>query len=107
MAQQVTVRMIDDLDGSEAEETLAFSLDGKAYEIDLSEENAGKLRSALQPFMQNGRRYRAARGGSQQQTASNRERSSEIREWAQSNGIKVNDRGRIPATVIEQYDASR
>jgi len=47
MAQKVDVRFVDDLDGSEASGTVSFALDGRAYEIDLSEENAAKLRDSL------------------------------------------------------------
>jgi hypothetical protein len=107
MAQKVIVQMTDDLDGDEANETVSFAIDGKAYEIDLSEKNADKLRSALHPFMDGGRRLKAVRGGkTTARGTANRERSAEIREWARSAGIKVNDRGRIPAHVIEQYEAA-
>ncbi|MEU5994969.1 Lsr2 family protein [Spirillospora sp. NPDC047418] len=107
MAQKVIVRMTDDLDGAEANETVAFAIDGRAYEIDLSEKNADKLRTALHPFMDKGRRLKAVRGGKATARSTNsRERSAEIREWARSAGIKVNDRGRIPANVIEQYEAA-
>ena len=43
MAQKVQVILMDDIDGSDADETLSFSLDGVNYEIDLSDKNAGKL----------------------------------------------------------------
>ncbi|MFA1543551.1 MULTISPECIES: histone-like nucleoid-structuring protein Lsr2 [Actinomadura] len=107
MAQKVIVQMTDDLDGAEASETVSFAIDGKAYEIDLSEKNADKLRSALHPYMDGGRRIKAVRGGkATTRGTSSRERSAEIREWAKSTGVKVNDRGRIPANVIEQYEAA-
>ncbi|WP_433464995.1 histone-like nucleoid-structuring protein Lsr2 [Spirillospora sp. CA-128828] len=107
MAQKVIVQMTDDLDGDEANETVSFAIDGRAYEIDLSEKNADKLRTALHPFMDKGRRLKAVRGGkAAARSANSRERSAEIREWAKSAGIKVNERGRIPANVIEQYEAA-
>lgn len=107
MAQKVQIIMTDDLDGSEGTETVSFAIDGKAYEIDLSEKNADKLRTALHPFMDKGRRLKAIRGGkASARNTGSRERSAEIREWAKSAGIKVNDRGRIPANVIEQYEAA-
>ncbi|NKZ08271.1 histone-like nucleoid-structuring protein Lsr2 [Actinomadura latina] len=107
MAQKVIVQMTDDLDGGEADETVSFAIDGKAYEIDLSEKNADKLRTALHPFMDKGRRFKAVRGGkAAARSSGGRERSAEIREWAKSAGIKVNERGRIPANVIEQYEAA-
>ncbi|WP_242906707.1 histone-like nucleoid-structuring protein Lsr2 [Actinomadura terrae] len=107
MAQKVQVLLVDDLDGGAAEETVSFALDGRSYEIDLNKKNAAKLRKAFAPYKDNARRARAVgtrRGAGR--GAGNRERSAEIREWARSAGIKVNDRGRIPATVIEQYEAA-
>jgi len=108
MAQKVEVLLVDDIDGGEADETVTFSLDGTSYEIDLSKENAAKLREGLEPFVAHARRARkpAGRGGRATRTAGSRERSAEIREWAKSRGIKVNERGRIPANVIEQYEAA-
>ncbi|MFC4055564.1 MULTISPECIES: histone-like nucleoid-structuring protein Lsr2 [Actinomadura] len=107
MAQKVQVIMTDDLDGGAAEETVSFGLDGRVYEIDLSEKNANKLRRTLHAYMESGRRLKATRGGRPAaRGAGNRERSAEIREWARQAGIKVNDRGRIPATVVEQYEAA-
>jgi hypothetical protein len=109
MARKIEVLLVDDLDGGTAEETLTFSLDGAHYEIDLSTENANKLRTALQPFMEKGSRQTrqaGSRGVKPVRNSSNRERSHEIREWAKNQGLKVNERGRIPAAVIEQYQAA-
>ncbi|MES9542419.1 Lsr2 family protein [Spirillospora sp. NPDC049024] len=108
MAQKVEVLLVDDIDGGEADETVSFSLDGTSYEIDLSKKNAAKLRSGLEPFVAGARKARKApvRGGRGTRTAGSRERSAEIREWAKNSGIKVNERGRIPANVIEQYEAA-
>lgn len=107
MAQKVQIIMTDDLDGGEADETVSFAIDGRNYEIDLSEDNARKLRGMLHGYMEKGRRQKAARGGRPAaRGASARERSAEIRQWARDNGIKINDRGRIPASVIEQYEAA-
>lgn len=106
MAQKVQVLLVDDLDGGEADETVSFSVDGASYEIDLSSANAKKLRDSLQPFVEKSRKAGAARGRKRQRGASSRERSAEIRAWAKDRGIKVNERGRIPASVIEQYEAS-
>jgi hypothetical protein len=107
MAQRVEVTLVDDIDGGEASETVRFAVDGTTYEIDLSKKNAEKLRKGLEPFVASARKAhkpagRQARG---MRTASSRERSAEIREWARNHGIKVNDRGRIPANVVEQYEA--
>ncbi|WP_433329736.1 histone-like nucleoid-structuring protein Lsr2 [Spirillospora sp. CA-294931] len=107
MAQKVQVLLVDDLDGGEADETVEFSLGGAHYEIDLSSANAKKLRDSLQPFVEKARKAGSAsrRGRGRQRSASNRERSAEIRAWAKDRGIKVNERGRIPAHVIERYEA--
>lgn len=107
MAQKVQVLLVDDLDGGEADETVQFSIDGASYEIDLSSANAKKLRDSLAPFVEKGRKAGTVRrGGRRQRGASSRERSAEIRAWAKRNGIKVNERGRIPQNVIEQYEAA-
>ncbi|MFC0037020.1 MULTISPECIES: histone-like nucleoid-structuring protein Lsr2 [Actinomadura] len=105
MAQKVQVLLVDDLDGGEADETVAFSIDGASYEIDLSSANAKKLRDSLQPFVEKSRKAGTARRR-RPRTGSNRERSAEIRAWAKAHGIKVNERGRIPQNVIEKYEAA-
>lgn len=115
MAQKIKVMLIDDVDGSNAEETISFSLDGVSYEIDLSKSNAKKLRDSLAGYIGSARRVggRAARGTARgrgrgtRTAANNRQQVSEIRAWAKSKGLKVSDRGRIPASIIEQYEASR
>jgi Lsr2 len=117
MAQQTTVRFIDDLDGSEASGTVDFGLEGRNYQIDLSEENAAKLREAMAPFIDaarkaGGRGSGRGRARGRQQAAeeapakSNREETAAVREWARANGHKVNDRGRISKAVIEAYQAA-
>ena len=107
MAQKVQVILVDDVDGSEADETVSFSLDGVAYEIDLKTENAQQMRDALAPYVGSARRVggRAAggRGRSRSNGRSNGSggnRTAQIREWAKANGQKINDRGRIPASVV-------
>jgi hypothetical protein len=110
MAKQVQTRLVDDLDGSEAAETVLLGLDGKAFELDLSEKNAKKLRKALEPFLAGARRSgggsrgRQRGGGSASRSTSDRDRNTAIRDWARQNGRQVADRGRIPASVIEAYD---
>ena len=106
MAQKVQVLLVDDLDGGEADETVSFSLDGATYEIDLSSANSKKLRKSLQPFMEHARKAGAAARRRRTRGASSRERSADIRAWAKSRSIKVNERGRIPASVVEQYEAA-
>ena len=114
MAQKVTVSLVDDLDGSEAEETVEFGLDGAFYEIDLSEENAERLRDALAEYVEHARRSggrkrtggRVAVAGRAPRTASaDREQNQAIREWARKQGMNVSDRGRIPKEVTDAYNA--
>jgi len=108
LATKITVALEDDLDGGPAEETVRFGLDGIDYEIDLNKKNAAALRGQLAPFVEHARgagrgpRRAAGRG------AASRERSGDIRAWAKGQGIAVSARGRIPASVVEQYeDATR
>ncbi len=112
MAQQTTVRFVNDLDGSEASGTFDFSLDGRNYQIDLSDENAAKLRDALAPFIdaarRSGGRGRAARqpAAAEKPARSSREETAAVRQWARENGHQVSERGRIPKSVIEAYQAA-
>ncbi len=112
MAQKVTVSLVDDLDGGQADETVEFGLDGKNYEIDLSSKNIDKLRDALAPYVAaarraGGRRRAAQSGGGggagARRGSVDREQNQAIREWARKRGMKVSDRGRIPAEVLEAY----
>lgn len=112
MAQKVVVSLVDDLDGGSADETVAFGLDGKAYEIDLSSANAGKLRDSLAEFVAAGRksgsggRGRRASGTGSPRATSGREQSRAIRDWARDQGMDVSARGRISAEVIEAYHSN-
>ena len=116
MAQQTTVRFVDDLDGSEAVGTVTFALDNRAYEIDLSDENTDKLHEALAPFIEHGRKAGGRSGGrgrTRGQAAMtdtparpNREETHAIREWARQHGHEVSDRGRISKSVMEAYRAA-
>ena len=108
MAKVTQVSLVDDVDGSVASSTVGFSLDGKTYELDLSDKNAKKLRDAVAPFVDAARRLggrgRRASGPTTSSTRTDRERTAAIREWARQHGHKVADRGRIPANVIEAYE---
>jgi hypothetical protein len=113
MAQKVTVSLVDDLDGSEAGETVEFGLDGAFYEIDLSEDNAERLRDALAEYVGHARRSggrkrtggRVAVAGRVPRTASaDREQNQAMREWARKQGMNISDRGRIPKEVAEAYN---
>jgi Lsr2 len=103
MAQKVTVALEDDLDGGPADETVRFGIDTAEYEIDLNKRHAAAFRRKLAPFIEHARKAGRRPGLRPGRTAASRERSENIRAWAQSQGIAVSDRGRIPASVAEQY----
>ncbi len=109
MAQKIQTLFIDDIDGSPAEGTIRFGLDGNEYEIDLNAEHAQALRSALARYVEAARRghgpRRPARGGGRSAPAGGLD-TTEIREWAKSQGIEVKDRGRIPADLIAKFKAA-
>jgi Lsr2 len=112
VARRVEVRLIDDLDGGKAQETIRFGLDGVSYEIDLSAKNAKQLRSALAQYMDAGSKagrgsvVTSARGRRAAGPASvDRAQNQAIRHWARSKKIELNDRGRIPRHIVEQYQA--
>jgi Lsr2 len=111
VARKVQVHLLDDIDGGRADETLKFALDGTNYEIDLSTRHAEKLRKSLDKFVQAARRVGRgpvapsgrARPGSG--ARSDRVQNQAIRDWAKRRGIELNERGRIPRSIIEQYEA--
>ena len=109
MAQKVQTLFIDDLDGSEAEGTVRFGLDGAEYEIDLNTGHAQALRDALARYVGAARR---AGGGTRRPARSGRRAradgvdSTEVREWAKAQGIEVKDRGRVPAELMVKFKAA-
>jgi hypothetical protein len=102
VAQKVNIVLVDDLDGSEANETVTFGLDGSGYEIDLSDKNAKKLRDALSLYTASARRSgrRQARSAASARSSVD---TAAIRSWAKSKGYEVSDRGRISADILEAY----
>lgn len=115
MAQQKRVELLDDLDGSAADETVRFGLEGAHYEIDLSETNATELRTSMSEFLQHARRVGRDKPASQSApntpspgkpltARQERERTQAIRTWARAADYTVSDRGRIPAHIAEAYD---
>ena len=106
MATKIAVTLVDDLDGGPADETVRFGLGASEYEIDLSKKNAKAFRTGLGPFVEHARR--AGRGPQRRpaRPSSARERSGDIRAWAKAEGMAISDRGRIPASVVEQYEAA-
>lgn len=106
MAQRVQIILEDDYDGGTADETVTFGLDGAEYEIDLSSDNAAKLRDQLAPWLGHarktgGRRKRAAAPAARSEEGAS---TSDIRAWAQANGHEVSSRGRVSAEVREAYE---
>ena len=106
MAQRVTVALEDDLDGGLADETVRFGLGGTDYEIDLRASNAAAFRRQLAPFIEHARRAGSRQRHRPGRTTASRKRSADIRAWAKDHGIAVSERGRIPASVVEQYQTA-
>ena len=106
MAREVQIRLVDDLDGSAADETVTFGLDGATYEIDLSDDNASRLRDFLGKYVASGRRAAGSRRPIARAVGRDRDRNNEIRDWARQNGHHVSARGRISASIVEAYDAA-
>ena len=109
MAQKVQTLFVDDIDGSAAEGTIRFGLDGTDYEIDLNTEHAQALRDALAPYIGAARRAsaaarRPARGG--RKASANGVNTTEVREWAKAQGMDVKDRGRVPAELVVKFKAA-
>jgi hypothetical protein len=105
MATKVLTTLQDDIDGSNAVETVRFGLDGVEWEIDLSERNANRLRNSLSDFISHGRKV----GGQRRRKATNSSGEFDpkaVRKWAEANGIEVNSRGRIPAEIVDRYKSA-
>jgi nucleoid-associated protein Lsr2 len=108
VAQKIQTLFIDDIDGSEAEGTVRFALDGAEYEIDLNAKHAEALRKSLSRYIEAARRSsgaarRPARGGRKAASGLN---TTEVREWAKAQGIEVKDRGRVPAELVVRFRAA-
>ena len=110
MARETITRLVDDLDGGVAHETVTFGLDGVRYEIDLSSKNARKLRGELASYVEKGTRVSGRRVGGSLRSADrrgsvrgSREQNQAIREWAQAKGLEVAARGRIRQDIVEQF----
>jgi Lsr2 len=104
--QRVEVQLEDDLTGGPADETVEFGIDGRTYAVDLNARHAAELRRQLGRFVE---RARPARSRSRVtiRTAASRERSRRIRAWAEQQGLVVAEHGRLPGSVVRQYEAAR
>lgn len=116
MAQVTKVQLVDDLDGSEAAESVSFALDGAQYEIDLNDENASQFRELFMQYVSAGRKLggrvraaapaeRPARSTGRRSRADGEPDPKEVRAWAESQGIEVSKRGRVPANLMAQFSA--
>lgn len=105
MAQKVNIILVDDIDGSDASETISFSLDSTSYEIDLNAANAQALREALSNYIGHARKVSSAGRRGRRSSGSSSDTKA-IREWAKSQGLEVSERGRISAEVRQAYDAA-
>ncbi|MDO5083794.1 Lsr2 family protein [Arachnia propionica] len=107
MAREVQILLKDDIDGTEAERNVGFSLDGVEYEIDLSKANIAKLTKAMEPWIAGARRVRSNKPrGNRRRAAAEGPSTNDVRIWARENGYVVSDRGRIPAAVMAAYEAA-
>jgi nucleoid-associated protein Lsr2 len=109
MAQKVQVMLLCDLDEGnvDAEETVQFSLGSTAYEVDVCAKHAQQIREGLEPFVAHARKAGTS-GASRRRprTAGARQQTASIRTWAKDHGMQVNERGRIPASVVKEYEAA-
>jgi len=107
VAQRTILELVDDLDGGKADETVTFALDGVEFEIDLSAENAAKLRDAFAEFLGHARRTggRKQRGAATPKAAGGNGKpdTQAVREWARSQGETVAERGRVPQALVMRF----
>jgi hypothetical protein len=111
VAREVIEKLVDDLDGGDADETVQFGLDGTSYEIDLSKKNAAALRKALVSYLAGARKSSSGAPRGRRPVASGVKRTRDydiarLREWAWKNEIAIPSRGRVPQAVVEQYKAA-
>lgn len=109
MAKRVEVLLIDDCDGSDADETVQFALDGAGYEIDLNSGNSSQFREQTKRWVEHARRT-GGRGAATQRSGGRKKTdpdTAKVREWARSNGFTVSERGRLPETLREAYAAAQ
>jgi hypothetical protein len=110
VAQQIQTLFIDDLDGSEAQGTVRFALDGAEYEIDLNEGHSKELRESLAKYVGHARKVggtarRAPRGAAARRAAAID--TTAVRAWAKEQGIDIKERGRVPGDIVEKYRAAQ
>ena len=108
MAQRVNVVIADDFDGTEGAQTVKFGLDGTEYEIDLKPDHEEQLRAFLSAYVQQGRKVASGKKTTvKPRKSASAGEANAIREWARANGYAVNERGRVPANIVEAYHAAK
>jgi hypothetical protein len=107
MAQKIQVMLLCDLDDGnvDAEETLQFSLGNTAYEVDVCAKHAQQIRDGLEPFVTHARKV-SGTARRRQRAGADRQQTADVRSWAKDHGIPINERGRIPASVVKEYEAA-
>jgi Lsr2 len=103
LAQQIQTLFVDDIDGSEAEGTARFGLDGTDYEIDLSVAHSEELHKVLAPYIAHARKAGGTRRPARSRRNANAVDTHRVREWAKEQGIEIKERGRVPANIVEKY----
>lgn len=109
MAKKTTIVLVDDLNGEPADTTLRFGLDGREYELDVTEKNAQELRELFGRYIPAARKVSGGRRRSTAVAAKPAFASVDpaaVRAWAKGNGIVVSPRGRLKADVVEAYRAA-
>jgi hypothetical protein len=106
MSRRVSIEVIDDLDGGPADETIEFGLYGRNHSIDLNSEHAAELRALLAPYVAVARRVVTSRRAPARVAPVQDFDPAAVRAWADSRGITVSKRGRVPASLVEQYKAA-
>ncbi len=109
MARRTIVHLEDDLSGGAAEESVRFALDGRLFEIDLSEKNASHLRQIFAPYIRAGRPMRGAIARQRKSAAYDADGTdpATVRAWANENGYAVSTRGRVSRELREAYLAAQ
>jgi hypothetical protein len=104
MTKSIIEIIIDDIDGTEGAVTIEFSYKGISYEIDLAERQEAKMDKALDPFI--AAATRVSKRGNKRPAAGPSKSLGAVREWARANGYEVSERGRVPKSVLEAYEAA-
>jgi len=106
MAQKIQTLFIDDIDGGPAEGIVRFGLDGTDFEIDLSAKHSEELHSALQAYVSHARKVGGTRRAPRNRRSTNAVDTTAVRTWAREQGMDIKDRGRVPADIVEQFQAA-